>query len=195
MSSTYLYLSWFCYILNKNNKVEMIELEKRFYNLRELCPIVNLKYRQLQVKVKNVEAKFRNRMDLIYKQSNRWFIHPMLFSEFKRERRYIDYKLFITIASQDDYQMKCWETFVKKKLNPILKEIEASTRIKYVIEKTQKGVYHLHIITNFSDKKKLSKLISTDYFTENMNTKIVEVYNIKGLHQYFRKQNKPVLLK
>ena len=34
----------------------------------------------------------------------------------------------------------------------------------------------------------------TDY-TNDMNTNIQEIYKVKGLHEYFRKQNKPVLLK
>ena len=175
----------------------MNNLEKKYYNLKELVPIVNLQYRQLQQRIKIVNKKYENEKELLYKKSNEWYIHTSLVKEFNRKRKPIDYKLFITIASKNQFGLDYWKFYIKK-LNKSLKKIDASTRVKYVIEPNKKDNFHLHFITSFSKLKIIKNLIKKDDITNStndMNTKIKYVYDTKGLHKYFRKQNKPVLLK
>ena len=175
----------------------MNNLEKKYYNLKELIPIVNLQYRQLQQRIKIVYKRYENKKELLYKKSNEWYIHASLVKEFKRIRKPIDYKLFITIASRNQFGLDYWKFFINR-LNKSLKKIDASTRVKYVIEPTKKDIYHLHFITSFSKLNIIKNLIKKDDITNStndMNTKIKYVYDTKGLHKYFRKQNKPVLLK
>jgi hypothetical protein len=176
----------------------MNNLTTNYYNLKELSPIVNVKYRQLQIIVKKVGKKYENNEKLLFKKSNRWYIHSSIIKEFKRQRNPIDYKLFITIASKNQFDIDYWKYFITKKLNKTLKKIDASTRVKYVIEKTKRNVYHLHFITNFGKIKTLKSIIKKDDITNNsndMNAQVQYIYDVKGLHKYFRKQNKPVLLK
>lgn len=173
----------------------MNNLEKEFYNLKELSPLVNIKYRQLQEKIKIISKKYPE--NLIYKKLNKWYIHYSIVKYFRRERNLIDYKLFITIASKNHFELEYWKFFIYQ-LNKTLKKIDASARIKYVIEKTNSNIYHLHFMTSFSNLKALKSIIKNDDITNNsndMNTKIVNVFEVNGLHKYFRKQNKPVLLK
>lgn len=175
----------------------MNNLEKKFYNLSELVPLVNLKYRQLQKIVKNISEKYKDRKELIYKESNRWYISYSIIKEFKRRRNLIDYKLFITIASKNQFEIDYWR-YIVIQLNKQLHRIDSKTRIKYVIEKNSSNIYHLHFITNFGKIRKLSRLIKLNYITNDsndMNVKILHIYQVKGIHKYFRKQNKPVLLK
>jgi len=172
-------------------------LEKKFYSLKELSPLTNIKYRQLQEKIKVIREKYVDRNDLIYKKSNKWFIHCSLVGDFTRTKYPIDYKLFVTIASKNQFDVEYWKFFICH-LNKTLKKINTSTRIKYVIEKTTNNVNHLHFMTSFGNLKMLRKIIQNDDITNNsndMNTNIKNVFEISGLHKYFRKQNKPVLLK
>ena len=171
--------------------------EKKYYTLKELLPIVNISYRQLSKRLKKVCKKYCDRKDLIFMKSHKWFIHSSLISEFNRIKGPINYKLFITIASKNQFELEYWKFFICR-LNKKLKKIDTSTRIKYVVEKTNNNIYHIHFITTFSHLKKLKSIIKKDDLTNNsndMNTQIKEIYEIKNLHKYFRKQYKPVLLK
>lgn len=174
----------------------MNNLVKIFYTLKELSPIVNMKYRQLQERIKIVKTKYKDRCDLLYKKSNIWFIHQSLIKEFARKRKPIDYKLFVTIASSNHFDMGYWK-YIIFRLNERMKNIDTSTRTKYVIE-LKNNFYHLHFITTFGKYKQLQSMIKKDFFTNNsndMNSLIKYVTKVNGLHEYFRKQYKPVLLK
>ncbi len=175
----------------------MKELNKDFYCLKELSPIVNLKYRQLSKKMILIRKKYQNMTDLLYKKSNRWYIHNSLINEFTRERTPIKYKLFITIASKNKFDYDYWKYYINQ-LYKKLKIIDPSTRIKYVIEPTKKSINHLHFMTTFDKQEKLENIIEEDDLSNksnDMNTAIENIYYLKKLHKYFRKQNKPVLLK
>jgi hypothetical protein len=79
----------------------------------------------------------------------------------------------------------------------MLKKIDASTKITYVIE-LKYGYYHLHFKTTFTKLNQLKRIIKNDDLTSyenDMNTYIIKVWDEVGLKWYFRKQNKPVLLK
>ena len=174
----------------------MNNLVKIFYTLKELSPLVNIKYRQLQERIKIVKIKYEDRSDLIFKKSNIWCIHHSLIKEFARKRKPIDYQLFVTIASSNNFDRGYWK-YIIFRLNQKIKDIDTSTRTKYVIE-LKDNFYHLHFMTTFCKFKQLRSLIKNDFFTNNsndMNTYIQYVTKVKGLHKYFRKQYKPVLLK
>jgi len=170
---------------------------KNYYSLKELSPIVNLTYRQLQKRIKtlNLEAIDKN---LIYKKNNKWNIHQSLINQFKRKKQPINYKLFVTIASKNQFDVNYWRYLITNQLYKLLKTYDKTTRIKYVIEKTSNGIYHLHFITTFSSTKELRAILHNNIYTDNtndMNINIKNIVIIKGLHSYFRKQNKPILLK
>lgn len=171
--------------------------EKEYYTLSELSPIVNLKFRQLHKRVKDVYEKHKENGNLIYKKSNRWYIHRKLKSEFKRKRTPIDYKLYTTIASRNDFEVEYWKTFISMFYRE-LKNVNGSIRLKYVIERTKRDVPHLHFITTYENIKDLRKKLNEHYITaydNDMDKKVKYVYEVKGLHEYFRKQNKPVLMR
>lgn len=171
-------------------------IEEDFYSLIELVPMVNLQYKQLQNRLKVVREKYGIEKDKLYKKSNRWFIHKCLINEFDRKVYYIDYKLFITIAAQNKTNIDYWR-FIVKTINKRLKGISNSFRIKYVVESKNQN-YHLHFITNCNNRIELRKIfndIPELTYLNKINVDITNVYEIKGLHNYFRKQNKPVLLK
>jgi len=170
--------------------------EKEFYGLKELTTITELHYRQLQERVKIVSKKYEGRIELIYKKSNKWYIHKSIIKEFNN-KKHIDYKLFITISSKNSYDINCWKKIMND-LNNELKKIDGSIRIKYVIESNKGGTLHLHFITTFNQMRKLKKVISTNYMTSitnQMNTKIIEIYDIKELQKYLSKQSKPFVIR
>ena len=170
---------------------------QEYYTLKEISSNVKLSYRQIQIRLKEVIEKQKDKKGYLLKKSNRWYIHHTLIQEFKRKRKPLDYKLFVTIASRNKFEEEYWKFFILQ-LNKKLKKIDSSTRVKYVIETTNKNNFHLHFITTFNKIRKLKKMIDEDDIsnsTNDMNTKIKKVVEIKGLHRYFRKQNKPVLLR
>lgn len=178
----------------KNNLIVMNG--KEFYGLKELTTITKLHYRQLQERVKIVSKKYEDRIELICKKSNKWYIHKSIIKEFNN-KKFIDYKLFVTIASKNSYDLNCWKKIIND-LNKELKKIDASTRIKYVIENNKSGVLHLHFTTTFNDIKKLQKVISTNYmtsFSNQMNSKIIAISNLNNLNVYLNKQSKQVVIR
>ena len=172
-------------------------ITKQYYTLSELSPIVGLKFRQLSKRVKNVHKNFKDHKNLIFKKSNRWFIHRKLLNEFRRKRNPIDYKLYVTISSKNDFEVKYWKTFISMFYRE-LKNIDSSTRLKYVIENNKRDIPHLHFITTYEDIRDLRKKLNEHYITayeNDMDKHVQYVWEVKGLHWYFRKQNKPVLYK
>ena len=108
--------------------------EKDYYNLKELIPIVNLKYRQLKERIKTISEKYISNKELIYKKSNMWHIHNSIIKEFERKRCPINYKYFVTISSKNRFDIDYWKYCVNKNLYKKLKGLDINTRVKYVIE-------------------------------------------------------------
>ena len=96
-------------------------------------------------------------------------------------------------AFDQDY----WK-FIIKKLYEKIKSINPKARVKYVIEQNKSKVNHLHFITSFQSKTELQKIIDDNYLTNSINgvnVKIIPVWEAKGIHKYFKKTDKPILLK
>ncbi|WP_372950819.1 hypothetical protein [Mariniphaga sp.] len=168
-----------------------------YYHLIELPEIVNLKYRQLQKRLKIVIEKYESEKDKLFKKSNRWYIHKSIVEkEFSRNRNLPpNYKLFITITTQIDTNSGYWRVIINE-INKKLKEIDNSYRIKYVIE-SKNHRQHLHFITDCDKRKELKiifKKIPELIYLNKVNIDITTIYDEKKLQNYFKKQNKPILL-
>ena len=171
-------------------------IKKDYYSLKEIEKLTQLKYRQLQNRILTIKEKYKNNVEKIYKLKNRWYIHNSIVNEFERKKISINYKQFITISSKNDYEIDYWRVVIKDIYNQIYNNLDKYNRLKYVIELNENGLYHLHFLTTFNDKKLLNKLIRENiYIKDNdMNILIENVYDVEGLHRYFRKQNKPTLI-
>lgn len=64
--------------------------------------------------------------------------------------------------------MDYWKCFILL-FNKTLKKVDASTRLKYVIERTERDIPHLHFITTFEKVKVLRRLLNENYITTNEN--------------------------
>jgi len=170
---------------------------KDYYSLKEIEKLTELKYRQLQNRILAVQEKYKNDKTKIYKHKNRWYIHDSILFEFERKRKPINYKRFTTISCKSNYEINYWRIVMKDIDNQIYKNLDKYNRTRYVIELNENGIYHLHFLTTFNNKKLLKKLIKGNiYIKDNdMNILIEDVYDVIGLHRYFRKQNKPTLIK
>lgn len=166
---------------------------KEFYTLKELLPFTQLGYDALLSRVKRIKSKYKGRTELLIKHNNKWYIHNSLKIEFQKEKFWIDYKLFITIASSDKLDKAYWK-FMLFQINKNLRRIDKTTRTKYVIELTKNNIYHLHFITTFNEKNILNELLKVDILINNMNIDIQDIYEKKNLHKYLRKRDKPILL-
>jgi len=184
--------------LKKKSDNMYYNLEKDYFSLKELLVFSGLKYRQLVVRVKSVKNKLGVNSQFIYKKSNQWYIHHSLIDQyFQRRRKPIGYKLYGTINCKYAYDIDYWKHIVHH-LVKILRGIDSKVRIKYVLEKTKRNIIHLHFITTFDEMEVLKRIIKGDILMgpgNGMNTFIQGIYAVKGLHKYFRKQNKPVLLR
>jgi len=169
-----------------------------YYSLKEIESITELKYRQLQNRILTIQEKYKNNVEKIYKLKGRWYIHNSIVNEFKRKRQVsINYKRFTTISSKNDFEINYWRIIIKDIDKQIYKNLDEYNRTRYVIELNENGIYHLHFLTTFNDKKLLNKLIKKNiYIKDNdMNILIENIYDVVGLHKYFRKQNKPTLIR
>lgn len=169
-------------------------IENKYYSLKELMTIVNLKYRQIQKRLKVIIEKYENVKDKLIKISNRWYIHKSLLNEFKRIRNKIEYKLFISITL--DYQtIQFYWRHIISIINRRLLQIDKTIRVKYVIENKYQ-TFHLHFMTTLDNSKLISKVLNDIdelSFLNKVDVKYVYVWDVKGLTRYFEKQNKPVL--
>ena len=173
--------------------------EQMYYNLRELIPITNLKYRQLKTRVKDVYEKFSDdKNELIYKKSNRWFIHKSILNEFDRKRKHIDFKLFITINPEGNYPSSELKSLVRHIKDNIIRE-SPSERIKYVLEHDNREYLHLHIMTTFDNQKKIRKYIRSHILSETqLNIHMKKLFfqeQVREKTEYMSKENKPVLIR
>lgn len=135
--------------------------EMNYYSLTQLAPMLKINYRNLIPKVKRISEKYRDKKDLINRKSGKWHIHSSIIIEFKKNNNLIDYKYFITAASENQLDIKYW-IFCINDLNQKLKSKEALSRIKYVIETTKNNINHIHFITSFSDLTTLNKIIKNN---------------------------------
>ncbi len=178
--------------------MKYLYLSKDFYNLKELELIVDIKYRQLLDRVKKVHKEFMNEeIELIFKRKNIWYIHKKLVCHFEKKRKPIEYSLFITISSKNQFEKSYW-IYIINQFNKELKKLNKGNRIKYVIETNKNDINHLHFITNYDKLRNLKRILSDNILTNksnDMNINIKYVYEIEGLNTYFKKQNQPVLLK
>lgn len=173
------------------------KLVKEYFSLKDLIPIVDLKYRQLLKRIKIVSVKYINDDKMIFKKSNVWHIHKSLVNEFKRKRYPIPYKWSVTLNSFSKLDHPYW-TYIIRDTNKKIKTINPEARVKYVIEQTKKHVNHLHFMTTLESKTELRKLLDNNFLTNSinsMNVKITSVWEAKGLHKYYKKSDKPVLLR
>ena len=172
-------------------------MKQNYYTLKELIPLANINYRQLQNRILTILQNHINNPTLIHKQNGRWNIHHSIINEFVRVKNPINYKLFTTISSRNDFSQDYWKVVIKSIDEEIRNNLDKNNRTKYVIELNQSGVYHLHFMTTFNNNKELKSLINNNRYinNNNMNILIKQTYDVDGLHKYFRKTNKPILIK
>jgi len=172
-------------------------MNKNYYTLKEIESITGLKYRQLQNRILTVKEEYKNKPSLISKINGKWNISEKLLSEFERKRNPINYKLFTTISSKNNYEYEYWYIVINNVNKEIITNLDKYNRTKFVIEENKKGVYHLHFSTTFNDKKLLLNLINNNiYIIDNdMNILVKSVYNVEGLDEYFNKEKKPTLIR
>lgn len=177
--------------------MNLIKIDKEYYNLKELIEIVNLKYTQLKKRVKFVLEKY-NGSNLIYKKSNKYFIHKSLIKEFRRKRKQISYKLFLTISPEGYYTRNFLRKFVMDIYNQI-KRYNPLERLKWVYESNKNGLPHLHILTTFSKQIQIRKFIKNNPLGyTNLNLKFVKILDdihLQNELNYMKKENNPELFK
>jgi len=170
---------------------------KDYYSLKEIEKLTDLKYRQLQNRILTIQEKYKNNVEKIYKLKNRWYIHYSIIKEFEKKKISINYKQFISISSRNKLDYDYWYIIIKDIDKDIYNNLDKYNRTRFVIEKNKNGFNHLHFLTTFNDKKLLNNIIKKNRYIDNndMNILIENVYDVNGLYKYFRKENKPVLIK
>jgi len=171
-----------------------MENETNYYTLKQIEKLTDLKYRQIQNRLK-ILLKEGNNDELIFKKNNKWFIHKSMIDTFKKFYYNIQFNLFITISSRNDLSINYWKYIALSINKDIMNKLDKYSRTKYVIERTVRN--HLHIKVGFANKTLLRKVLAQNDFliANDMNILVIDVYDVKGLQDYFKKQNKPVLIK
>lgn len=173
------------------------ELGKDYYNLKELIQLTNLKYSQLKRRMKIIKVKYE-KSGLIIFSGGRYFIHKSIIPKFKRERKIIDYKLFVTISPEGSYNKLYLREFVNYIYSLIL-EKNPLERLRWVPETSSNGYYHIHILTTYTGQRNIREIIKTHHLgVTNLDLnfkKIKDEIDLKNKLNYIRKENRSELLK
>ena len=172
-------------------------MKNEYYSLKEIESLTDLKYRQLQNRILTIQEKYKNDKQKIFKLNNRWYISKSILFEFERKKYPISYKLFTTISSKNNYDFAYWNLLIRAINKEIYNNLDKYNRTRFVVENTKKGLFHLHFLTTYNNKKLLKNLINNNIYINNndMNILIKSVYDVDGIHIYFRKENSPTLIK
>lgn len=172
--------------------------DNEFYTLQSLetYNLTTLRYRQLKNRIKElIIAKDSLIGNLIYKRSNRWYIHVTAIDKFKAKRvhdktkvRAINYKNEISINLPTNYDI----AFYMYLGTTIAKALNGSKTI-FSIE-TKNDSYHLHAGTTaqthiiIKELKAIEKRLSLKILG-NKNTMIQPIRFLKNFVHYISKQS------
>lgn len=160
----------------------------RYYKLKDLENIVELKPRMLKYKMKSIKEKYKN-SKLLYKEGRQWFIHESIVFEFDRERKGLNQHNFKSFCSVS-FEGNVSGDFIREIMNISFLEMKQTkkTTIYYVIEKNRSNQNHLHFLCNWNKTKKDEGVIYRtikDYSIINFDMR--PITNFRNLNNYLNK--------
>lgn len=123
--------------------------QKKYYTTSEVMLKTGICLRTLRYRISKLKVKYKNVPNLLYKKDNKWFIHRQILQEFVPKIRRsktlfnMNWKTFVTWIMADGYDNDYHIQLTKE-----IKEALPQGNFDFVIEKTKKGVNHVHMVTD-----------------------------------------------
>jgi len=124
--------------------------QRKYYTYNDIITITGISERTFRYRITNLKHKYRLVPSLLIKKNRNWKIHYTLVDEFmpKYKPRIItlsnyDWKSFLTWCLVDKYGRDYHEQLI----NEVMLKFPDNS-FYYCIEKTKKGVNHVHMVTN-----------------------------------------------
>ncbi len=140
---------------------------KIYFSSTDVMKITGISLRTLRYRIAELKVKYQGVKSLLFQKGNKWQIHNDIVGEFlpKYEPRWknlynINWKSFITWSTLNNYDMA-----YHRQLADDLALKNPGIRFYYVLERTENGKYHAHLLSTGDTKdidKSLRKILS-DY--------------------------------
>lgn len=153
---------------------------KTFFSSTDVMNMTGISLRTLRYRIAELKVKYKGVTSLMFQKGNKWQIHNNIVGEFlpKYEPRWknlynINWQSFITWITLNDYDMD-----YHRQLADDLASKNPSIRFYYVLERTENGKYHAHLLSTGDVKTiegSLRKILSDyiPYFEYRMEVSAV----------------------
>jgi hypothetical protein len=161
----------------------------KFYKLKDLENMVELKPRSLKLRMLVVKKKYKTKPTKLYKKGNRWYIHESIVYEFDRKRNNLnekEYKSFVSISFDGSRSVDCINEITQQvfvKLQSYFDEVI----INYTIEHNRSQILHLHFITNITTNQNNKKILHKLFNMYDVIFDMKYITNFRNLENYLSK--------
>ena len=166
---------------------------KIYFSSTDVMNMTGISLRTLRYRIAELKEKYKGVKSLMFQKGNRWNIHNDIVGEFlpKYEPRWknlynINWQSFITWSTLNNYDMD-----YHKQIADELALNNPGSRFYYVLERTDNGKYHAHLLSTGDVKtieESLRKILSgyIPYFEYRME--VSEVRNKVMAINYLQKE-------
>lgn len=168
--------------------------KEKYYTLKEILSLVDLKERALKYRMLRVKNKYKNNNKLLYKKGRNWNIHESIVFEFDRKKKSkIDddfhKQSFVSVSPDGNYSIESMVEVINETYR-LLKHLREGLKIRYYIEQgLSADTYHLHFIVNLSSSYgSVIKRASEHFIAANID--IRPVFLERNLIMYLEKEVK-----
>lgn len=166
---------------------------KIYFSSTDIMNMTGISLRTLRYRIAELKIKYKGVKSLMFQKGNKWNIHNDIVGEFlpKYEPRWknlyhINWQSFITWITLNNYDMD-----YHKQLADELAFKNPGIRFYYVLEQTESGKYHAHLLSTGETKeiKKSLKKILDEYIPYfEYRTEVSEVRNKVMAINYLQKE-------
>lgn len=200
-------LSYLCSIKKTNMKTEFKKLVnetndgrvKIYYQLNQLESITGMSPRSLKYRMKIVKEKYKDMPSLLRRTGRAWEIHYTLIDQFlpkykKNQTNIFNHKweTLVTWNTLDNYDVLYHIQLIKE-----VKEQLPSANIAYVVEKDERGVNHIHAITDeFKGNVEVAvaKVLGKYIAKKDFRSQIEKINNNTSITSYLRKNGEITII-
>jgi hypothetical protein len=166
--------------------------QRKYYSFNDIINITGISERTFRYRINKLKAKYNNVPSLLAKKNRKWKIHYTLVDEFlplykprKITLSNYDWQTFTTWSLAEKYS----KDYHQQLINEVMVELPNNS-FYYCIEKTKRGLNHVHILSNATKSKMTEEvsLVLNKYL--NKNTYRLQVEEINKKSQAVRYINK-----
>ncbi|MBC7523024.1 MAG: hypothetical protein H7239_01080 [Flavobacterium sp.] len=182
-------------VINKINGTR----SKIYYRLNQLNNMTGMSERSLKYRMKTIKEKYKDIPVLLNRSGREWEIHYTLIFEFlpkykKNQTNIINHKWETCLSwnTKDSYDVKYHVQLINE-----VKEQLPSANIAYVVEQDQRGVNHIHAVTDeFKENVEVAVATVLEKYLakKDYRSQIEKINNNSSITSYFRKNGEMTII-